>query len=50
MNRTKKPLPIKPFFTRFLEQQELRDATGGTCGTVVTLKFPSDNDEGGFET
>lgn len=47
MNRTKKPLPTKPFFTRFLEQQQLREATGGTI--VTTLKFPSDNDEGGFE-
>jgi hypothetical protein len=51
MNRIKKPLPTKPFFTRFLEQQQLQEATGGTCGTIVTtLKYPSDNDKGGFET
>jgi hypothetical protein len=43
MNHTKKPLPTKPFFTRFLEQQQLREATGG--GLNTTLKFPSDNDE-----
>ncbi len=50
MNRTKKPLPTRPFFTRFLEQQQLREATGGNDGTIVTtLKYPSDNDEGGFE-
>ncbi len=42
MNK-KKPLPIKPFFTRFLEQQQLQDVTGGKPPT--TLKFPSDGDE-----
>jgi hypothetical protein len=42
MNRTKKkPVnPNKPFFTRFLQQQELQEVNAGT-----TLKFPSDNDE-----
>ena len=39
----KKPLPAKPFFTRFLEQQELRKIDGGTIDS--TDKFPSDNDE-----
>jgi hypothetical protein len=43
MNRTKKPLPTKPFFARFLEKQSLESVTGG--GPIVTLKFPSDNDE-----
>lgn len=45
MNRTKKPLPTKPFFARFLEQQKLQDVTGG--GPLQTLKFPSDSDESG---
>lgn len=32
----------RPFFTRFLEGQELARARGGK---FVTLKYPSDNDE-----
>lgn len=43
MNRTKKPLPNKPFFARFLEKQALEQAKGG--GPVTTMKYPSDNDE-----
>lgn len=43
MNRTKKPLPSRPFFARFLEKQALENVTGG--GINVTLKYPSDNDE-----
>ena len=46
MNRTKKQIPEsanKPFFTRFLEQQKLKDVNGG--GPLHTLKFPSDSDE-----
>jgi hypothetical protein len=44
MNRTKKPLPTKPFFTRFLEKQALQDVKGSD-GTSHTQKFPSDSDE-----
>jgi hypothetical protein len=40
MIRTKKQLPTKPFFTRFLDEQKLEEVTGGQ-----TLKFPSDTDE-----
>ena len=46
MNRTKKPLSepaTKPFFTRFLEQQSLKEVNGG--GPAHTLKYPSDSDE-----
>ena len=44
MNRNKKPQgPIKPFFARFLEKQDLRDVAGGI--PKVTDKWPSDNDE-----
>jgi hypothetical protein len=43
MNRTKKPLPTRPFFARFLVKQALENATGG--GTIHTDKFPSDDDE-----
>lgn len=43
MNKQSKKLPVKPFFTRFLEQQKLQEATGGRPDH--TLKFPSDNDE-----
>jgi len=50
MNRANKKLPIKPFFTRFLEQQQLKEATGGADVPKHTLKFPSDNDEGGEST
>ncbi|MCG8411812.1 MAG: microviridin/marinostatin family tricyclic proteinase inhibitor [Bacteroidales bacterium] len=36
----------KPFFANFLENQiETSDVKGG--GIVVTMKHPSDNDEGG---
>ena len=44
----------RPFFTRFLEGQELSKARGGELTTQkypsdndedVTLKFPSDDDE-----
>jgi hypothetical protein len=43
MNRTKKPLPTKPFFARFLEKQALENVAGG--GPIQTHKFPSDSDE-----
>jgi hypothetical protein len=43
MNRTKKQLPTRPFFARFLEKQELENAAG--AGPVTTDKFPSDSDE-----
>ena len=43
MNRKNKELPRKPFFARFLEQQALKDATGG--GPLHTMKYPSDSDE-----
>jgi hypothetical protein len=44
MNRNKKQqAPLKPFFARFLENQELRGVGGG--GPDHTLKFPSDSDE-----
>ncbi len=33
----------KPFFSRFLEQQELAQSTGGKPDQ--TMKYPSDNDE-----
>ena len=33
-------LPKKPFFTRYLEKQELDNVTGAR-----TLKYPSDGDE-----
>lgn len=32
----------KPFFARYLESQQLDEVRGG----AVTLKFPSDRDEG----
>ena len=35
----------KPYFARFLENQEL-SRVGGGGGGVQTQKFPSDNDEG----
>lgn len=42
MNHSKKKpeAPRKPFFARFLEEQQLRETTGGQ-----TLKFPSDWDD-----
>jgi hypothetical protein len=44
MNRNKKQqTPAKPFFTRFLEKQELHGVAGGQPDQ--TLKFPSDSDE-----
>lgn len=39
--KTKKT--AKPYFTRFLEKQELEQVQGGIV--FVTLKYPSDNDE-----
>ena len=33
----------KPYFVRFLEQQELEKATGAKPDQ--TMKYPSDNDE-----
>ena len=47
MNRTKKQFPesaTKPFFTRFLEKQLLKDVDGGGP-PAHTLKYPSDSDE-----
>jgi|RhiMetdeSRZDD1v2_1073273.scaffolds.fasta_scaffold3803459_2 hypothetical protein len=35
--------PVKPFFSRFLSEQELRQVNGG--GDVSTTKFPSDSDD-----
>lgn len=49
MNRKPK-LPTRPFFARFLEKQALETITGGGDPPMVTHKFPSDSDEGGFET
>lgn len=37
----------KPFFVRFLEDQQLSSAAGGK--PPQTLKYPSDNDEDGHE-
>ena len=34
----------KPFFARLLESQELEQAAGGA--RFVTMKYPSDSDEG----
>lgn len=39
----------KPYFARFLEDQEL-SRVGGGGGGVQTQKFPSDNDEGPINT
>lgn len=44
MNRKNKQLPTRPFFARFLEKQALQSVAGGG-GPIVTLKYPSDNDE-----
>lgn len=41
----KKESSNKPYFARFLEDQELA-RVGGGGGDVHTLKYPSDNDEG----
>lgn len=37
----------KPFFARYLESQQLEQVTGGQdkWPPVVTLKYPSDDDE-----
>lgn len=35
----------KPFFARYLEGQQLEQITGGKKPPLVTLKYPSDNDE-----
>jgi hypothetical protein len=48
MNRTQK-LPIRPFFTRFLDKQALENVNGGGEVPKVTLKFPSDSDETGTD-
>lgn len=40
MHKTDKNQSKKPLFARFLQAQELRDATGGVA--AVTQKFPSD--------
>ena len=34
--------PAKPYFTRFLEEQELSQTA---AGRPVTLRYPSDHDE-----
>ena len=48
MNRKSKQRPTKPFFTRFLDQQDLKNvAGGGNEDIATTLKYPSDNDESG---
>jgi hypothetical protein len=44
MNQIKKKTPNKPFFTRFLDHQALKQTTAGG-GPVVTDKYPSDSDE-----
>jgi hypothetical protein len=50
MNRNdKKQATTKPFFTRFLDQQDLKAVTGGGKEDAkTTLKYPSDNDESGI--
>lgn len=50
MNRANKKLPTRPFFTRFLEQQALKEVAGGLDVPKHTLKFPSDSDEDGTST
>ena len=47
MKRNKDPrTPVKPFFTRFLEQQDLKSVGGGGKEDIATtLKYPSDSDE-----
>ena len=49
----RKNTPNKPFFTRFLERQELSRIVAGRTlkypsdiDEVVTQKYPSDDDEG----
>jgi len=46
--KPKKDLDKKPFFARFLENQELEHVQGGRP-PLHTLKYPSDDDEGGTE-
>lgn len=46
--KPKKSTDRKPFFTRFLENQELGHVQGGRP-PFVTLKYPSDDDEGGTD-
>ena len=44
MNQTnKKKLPPRPFFTRFLDRQDLKNVSSGSLDS--TDKYPSDNDE-----
>lgn len=45
--KIEKNVAKKPFFVRFLAAQELKDVSGGR--PPVTLKFPSDDDEGGTD-
>lgn len=46
MNQTKKKLPTKPFFARFLDEQKLQEVTGGIVNPPdKTQKFPSDGDD-----
>jgi hypothetical protein len=46
MNHTKKKLPPRPFFTRFLDRQDLKQVGGGSAGlSDSTDKYPSDTDE-----
>jgi hypothetical protein len=46
MNHTKKKLPTQPFFTRFLDRQDLKQIGGAVAHAPdSTDKFPSDNDE-----
>jgi Serine endopeptidase inhibitors len=50
MNRHSKKTqrPLKPFFTRFLDQQDLEKVTGGGKEDIATtLKYPSDNEDSG---
>jgi hypothetical protein len=49
MNRNKKKeSPAKPFFTRFLEHQDLERVNGGGDeDNKTTLKYPSDSEDSG---
>jgi len=48
MNRKNKQAPTKPFFTRFLDHQDLKQVVGsGKEDIATTLKYPSDSDESG---
>jgi len=52
MNRHNNPKktqrPLRPFFARFLEQQDLEKvAGGGNEDIATTLKFPSDSEDVG---